>query len=861
MVNFTIDEIRAMMDYPDNIRNISVIAHVDHGKSTLTDSLIGAAGIIAVAKAGDSRFMDTRADEQERTITIKSTGVSLFFQMEQEFLEHKAKVIQNKRNETKEKMPSFVTEGQSPYLINLIDSPGHVDFSSEVTAALRVTDGALVVVDCIEGVCVQTETVLRQAIAERIKPVLFVNKLDRVFLELHMDLEEAYQNFSRAVESVNVVIATYFDELLGDVQVYPEKGTVGMGSGLHGWGFTIAKFARMYASKFGVGYEKMMGKLWGDSFFDAKKKTWSKQMIGKDGKKLDRAFCTFCLKPIETLFDAVMAEKKEIYEKMLPKLNVQIPKDAKELTGKPLLKRIMQTWLPAAEALLQMIVNHLPSPVTAQAYRVTNLYGGPEGDEAFTAIQKCDRDGPLMMYVSKMVPTSEKGRFYAFGRIYSGIVSTGQTVRIYGPDYVQGKKTDLFIKKIQRTVLMMGRYVEQLANCPCGNTVGLVGVDAYLLKSGTITTHENAHPFVTMKYSVSPVVRVAVDCANASDLPKLMEGLKRLSKSDPLVQCFTASTGEHIIAGAGELHLEICLKDLQNEYMKGAPIKMGQPVVSFCETVTAETSLTCVSKSPNKHNRLYVTAEPLGEAVTVAIDDGTIRADEEMKTRARKLADDFAWDVVEARKIWSFGCPPDGLCNMLIDCTKGVQYMAEIKDSCVGAFIQATAVGVICGEAMRGIRFNIDDVVMHADTIHRGAGQIMPPMKRAMYACQMKSEPAILEPMYLCDITVPTNAMAGVYSTLSARRGVVEGSEERPGTPLCKVKAFLPVLESFGFTSLLRQNTGGQAFPQMIFSHWQVLNGDPMDEGSQSNEIVMKVRARKGLKEGLPSFGDYYDKI
>jgi elongation factor 2 len=328
-----------------------------------------------------------------------------------------------------------------------------------------------------------------------------------------------------------------------------------------------------------------------------------------------------------------------------------------------------------------------------------------------------------------------------------------------------------------------------------------------------------------------------------------------------LVLCFTAPTGEHIVAGAGELHLEICIKDLREDFMKGAPIKLGQPVVSFCETVKGPSELTCVSKSPNKHNRVYMTAEPLGEEFCKAVDDNQITAEQEVKARARILADDFKWDVGDARKIWCMGCPPDGVANVLVDVTKAVQYLNELKDSAIGAFQQATLAGCICEEAMRGIRFNIQDVVMHADAIHRGAGQIMPPVKRVMSACQIKSSPGLLEPMYVCDITVPNVAISGVYTTLNSRRGLIEGKEDRPGTPLCKVKAFLPVLESFGFASLLRQNTGGQAFPQMIFSHWQLVNGDPFEEGSQANTIAAKVRSRKGLKGDLPDFNDYYDKV
>eukprot|EP00457_Paulinella_chromatophora_P001051 gb/GEZN01001053.1/.p1 GENE.gb/GEZN01001053.1/~~gb/GEZN01001053.1/.p1 ORF type:complete len:884 (-),score=157.77 gb/GEZN01001053.1/:335-2986(-) len=883
MVNFTTDQLRAMMDNPDNIRNMSVIAHVDHGKSTLTDSLIGAAGIIAKAKAGDARFMDTREDEQERTITIKATAVSLYFALpdadvktyDPQALRDKLKEKDGKEAKKEKekgskkggkKKGAKKTEGKTEdkpdrdFLINLIDSPGHVDFSSEVTAALRVTDGALVVVDCIEGVCVQTETVLRQAISERIKPVLFVNKLDRVFLELHMDLEEAYQTFSRSIESVNVVIATYLDEQLGDVQVYPQDNNVGFGSGLQAWGFNIGTFARTYAALTKTPVDKWQKRLWGDNYFDPKTNKWQKKPKSESGVRLPRGFCQYILKPIDDLSAAVVGGKKDVWMAFITKMGVKLPKEANDLVDKPLLKSIMQSWLPAEQTLLRMIVNHLPSPRIAQAYRVANLYSGPLDDASAKGIRDCDPEAPLMMYVSKMVPTSEKGRFYAFGRVFSGILKASAQVRIQGPDYKPGSKRDLNIKKIQRVVLMMGRTVEQLNDCPCGNIIGIVGVDQFLLKSGTICSDPEAHNFFDMKYSVSPVVRVSVEPKHASDLPKLMEGLKRLAKSDPLVQCFTAPSGEHIVAGAGELHLEICIKDLRDDFMKGAPITLGQPVVQFCETVTESTDMDVMGKSPNKHNRISVRAQPLGEEFCKAIDSKDLNIELDKKKRAKYITDNFGWDKSEALKIWSFGCPPDGLCNVLVDTTKAVQYLHEISDHVVAAFIQVSLAGVFCEEAMRGIRYNLMDVTLHADTIHRGAGQIMPPAKKAMQGAQIRSGPALLEPMYIADITVPNNALAGVYATLSARRGQVEGKEDQLGTPLTKIKAFLPVLESFGFTQLLRQNTSGQAFPQMIFSHWSLMSGSVYEDGLV-NRTVLEVRARKGLREGLPEFADYHDKL
>jgi elongation factor 2 len=828
------------MDKKENIRNMSVIAHVDHGKSTLTDSLIGAAGIIANAKVGEQRYTDTRQDEQDRCITIKSTGVSLYYELDES------------------KVPAG-SDGNA-FLINLIDSPGHVDFSSEVTAALRVTDGALVVVDCVEGVCVQTETVLRQALAERIKPVLMVNKLDRAFLELQLDPEDAYQNFSRTIETANVIIATYEDELLGDVQVYPEKGTVGFGSGLHGWGFTLSKFADMYASKFGVAKERMVQKLWGDNFYDPKSKKWKKTGQAEDGSPLRRAFVQFILDPIYKLFDSIMKDETEKYEKMLKSLNIILKADEKDLKNKVLLKCVMRKFLPASDALLEMLVVHLPSPAKAQKYRVENLYEGPMDDECATAIRNCDSNGPLMLYVSKMVPTTDKGRFYAFGRVFSGTVKTGQKVRIMGPNYVPGKKNDLFVKNIQRTVLMMGRYVEPVEDIPAGNTVGLVGVDQYLLKSGTITTSEEAHNIRVMKFSVSPVVRIAVECKHPSDLPKLVEGLKRLAKSDPMVQTSIEETGEHIIAGAGELHLEICLKDLKEEYCGGIELKTSDPVVSYRESVIAKSDQICLSKSPNKHNRMYVTAEPLSAGIAEEIDEGTINEKEDYKARARHLSEKYEWDVNDARKIWCFG-PENTGPNLLTDVSKGVQYLNEIKDSVVAAFNWATKDGPLTEENVRGIRFNIHDVTLHADAIHRGGGQIIPCARRVLYAAMLTAQPCLMEPVFLVEIQCPEAAMGGIYGVLNRRRGHVFAEEQKVGTPIYMVKAYLPVMESFGFTADLRSNTSGQAFPQCVFDHWQALQGDPLEVGSKPNVLVLQIRKRKGLPEEIPPLDRYLDKL
>ncbi len=744
------------------------------------------------------------------------------------------------------------------FLINLIDSPGHVDFSSEVTAALRVTDGALVVVDTIEGVCVQTETVLRQALGERIKPVVIINKVDRALLELQVEKEDLYQSFQRTIESVNVIVSTYFDRALGDVQVYPDKGTVAFGSGLHGWAFTIRQFAQRYAKKFGVDKNKMMERLWGDSFFNPKTKKWVKSADAANGA--ERAFNQFILDPIFRIFDAFSKGKADDLVKLCEKLDVKITNEEKELPGKGLLKAAMRKFLPAADALMEMMVIHLPSPLTAQKYRAETLYEGPSDDAACIGIRDCDPKADLMLYVSKMVPTSDKGRFYAFGRVFAGTVRSGLKVRIQGPNYVPGKKEDLFVKSIQRTVLMMGKTVEPIEDMPAGNIVGLVGIDQFLLKSGTLTTSETAHNLKVMKFSVSPVVQASVEVKNANDLPKLVEGLKRLSKSDPCVLTMINESGEHIVAAAGELHLEICLKDLEEDHA-GVPLKVSDPVVGYRESVSEKSSMTALSKSPNKHNRLYVIAEPLGEEVAKDIEAGKINPREDLKTRARFLADEHGWDVTDARKIWAFGPDTTGP-NLLVDQTKAVQYLNEIKDSFVSGFQWATREGPIGEEPMRAVRFNVMDVTLHADAIHRGGGQIIPTARRVLYASTLLAEPCLQEPVFLVEIQVPEQAMGGIYGVLTRRRGHVFSEEQRVGTPLFTIKAYLPVSESFGFNADLRAATSGQAFPQSVFDHWQILSGGSVNKPeSLVGEVVRKMRIRKGLKEGVPDYTNYYDKL
>ncbi|KAI3828406.1 hypothetical protein L1987_02507 [Smallanthus sonchifolius] len=777
MVKFTAEELRRIMDFKHNIRNMSVIAHVDHGKSTLTDSLVAAAGIIAQEVAGDVRMTDTRADEAERGITIKSTGISLYYEMTDEALK---------------------------------------SFKGDLTAALRITDGALVVVDCIEGVCVQTETVLRQALGERIRPVLTVNKMDRCFLELQVDGEEAYQTFQRVIENANVIMATYEDPLLGDVMVYPEKGTVAFSSGLHGWAFTLTNFAKMYASKFGVDESKMMERLWGENFFDPKTKKWTTKNTGSP--TCQRGFVQFCYEPIKMIINTCMNDQKDKLWPMLTKLGVTMKSEEKELVGKALMKRVMQNWLLAATALLEMMIFHLPSPHTAQKYRVENLYEGPLDDVYANAIRNCDPDGPLMLYVSKMILASDKGRFFLLLVV-------------------------CLLVSVQRTVIWMGKKQETVEDVPCGNTVAMVGLDQFITKNATLTNEKevDAHPIRAMKFC-------------------LTSGLKRLAKSDPMVVCTIEESGEHIIAGAGELHLEICLKDLQDDFMGGAEIVVSDPVVSFRETVLEKSSCTVMSKSPNKHNRLYMEARPMEDGLAEAIDEGRIGPRDDPKVRGKILAEEFGWDKDLAKKIWCFGPETTGP-NMVVDMCKGVQYLNEIKDSVVAGFQWASKEGALAEENMRGICFEVCDVVLHADAIHRGGGQVIPTARQVIYASQLTAKPRLLEPVYLVEIQAPEQALGGIYSVLNQRRGHVFEEMQRPGTPLYNIKAYLPVVESFGFSGALRASTSGQAFPQCVFDHWDMMSSDPLEAGSQASTLVAQIRKRKGLKEQMTLLSEFEDKL
>ncbi|KAH3727287.1 elongation factor 2-like [Dreissena polymorpha] len=851
------EKLRAAMGQSRNIRNMAVIAHVDHGKTTLTDALLARAGVISLEQAGVKRATDTRKDEQEKGITIKSTAVSMLFE----------RAAPTSSLNPGEENPEGVGEGVTrpagsgagvAYVVNLIDSPGHVDFSSEVTAALRIADGAMVVVDCVEGVCVQTETVLRQALAERIKPVLMVNKMDRAVFETQLAPEEMYQSLARTIENVNVILSTYGGEdgVMGDIMLDPTKGNVAFGSGLHGWGFNLGQFARMYAARFKVKAEKLQRRLWGNHFYSPTEGKWR----DTPAEGYERGFNKFVIEPLVKMLRACKDTDTETVLKLASNVNVTLTSEERALTGKSLMRCVMKKWLPAAEGMLDVIIEHLPSPDVAQMYRTELLYEGPMDDPVAIAMRKCDPTGPLMVYVSKMVPAADKGRFLAVGRVFSGTASSGTKVRIMGPDYKPDSaiKTDLFIKPIQGTKILVGATTYSAGDMPCGNIVGLGGIDKYLLKTGTITTYEHAHNMKVLKFSVSPVVRVAVDVINPAHLPKLVEGLKRLSKADPMVQCKTEN-GQHLVMGAGELHLEVCLQDLEEDHA-GVPLKKSEPVVTYQETVVDKSDRVCLAKSSNKLCRLHMTAEPLPAGLADAIEKGLIKSTMDVKERSRILVDEYGFELADTKKIWCFGPNGSGP-NILVDMTKGVSYIQDIRDAVVAGFQWVTGEGALTENTVRGVRFNIVDALVHRDASHRGGGQVIPMTRRAMLAAMLTAQPRVLEPVYLVEVMCPKQAVGAAINLLSRKRGEIIEQNPQEGTPMTTVKAYMPVNESFGFNGELRGDTGGQAFPQFHFDHWQVLAGDTADLTSRACAVVTEIRKRKGLVEKVPALENYLDKL
>lgn len=632
----------------------------------------------------------------------------------------------------------------------------------------------------------------------------------------------------------------------------PLSGNVAFSAGLHGWAFTLPTFARLYSRKLGVPEQTLLRNFWGSRFYDPETKKFLKTPTSPSGKQLKRSFCEFVIEPISRVFKVCLEKQFDRLKLLCGKLditfsnawlNIDRPKD--------LLKAVMQEWLPASENLLEMIVKHLPSPKEAQQYRAEILYDGPLDDRTAQSIRNCDPDGPCVMYVAKMVPNNDYTRFFAFGRVFSGTLRPGQQVQI-----LQAIDENRVPGRIQNTLSMLGKKMEAVEFVPCGNTCAVSGIDKHMTKNGTLVEDPESHPIRSMKYSVSPVVRLAVAPANPGDLPKFVEGLKRLTQFDPLLVCITTPT-EHILAGAGELHLEVCLHTLREDILKGMPINVSPPIVEYRETILG-TSSEILAKSRNKHNRIWMAAEPVSEEFTLALENKSLPKDP--KELASVLRDQFQWNPQHTNKVWSFA--PEGKPdNVLVESAFGVQYLQEVKDSIVQGFHWAMNSGPLTEEPVRGVKLVLQDAVLHSDSAHRGPSQLVTQTGRCVKGALLSAEPTLLEPIYSVEIQCPASVLSGIYSVINARRGKLIEDMLHPTLPLHLVTVHLPVAESFGFSSVLSAQTGGQAFPSCTFSHWAKVPGSPFEEGSVCNQVVQSIRKRKGLPAEIAPASVYIDKL
>lgn len=615
------------------IRNICILAHVDHGKTTLADHLIAASGggVLNPKLAGRLRFMDYLDEEQRRAITMKSSSIALRYKH---------------------------------HSINLIDSPGHMDFCSEVSTAARLSDGALILVDAVEGVHIQTHAVLRQCWIEKLSPCLVLNKIDRLICELRLSPLEAYTRLLRIVHEVNGIVSGYKSEkYLSDVDsvlagslgeagsggdesfefveddeedtFQPQKGNVAFVCALDGWGFGIHEFAEFYASKLGASAATLEKALWGPRYFNPKTKMITGKKGVGGGSKARPMFVQFVLEPLWQVYQVALDGEgdKGVLEKVIKSFNLSVP--ARELQNKDpkvVLQSVMSRWLPLSEAILSMVVKCMPDPIAAQSFRVSRLLPKreilnngvdsnvlAEAELVRKSVEACDTrpEAPCVAFVSKMfaVPmkmlpqrglhgefinnSAESGEgdsdecFLAFARIFSGVLCSGQRVfvlsALYDPLKGESMQKHVQVAELQSLYLMMGQGLNLVASAKAGNVVAIRGLGQHILKSATLSSTRNCWPFSSMVFQVAPTLRVAIEPSDPADMGALLKGLKLLNRADPFVEVSVSARGENVLAAAGEVHLERCKKDLTERFAK-VKLEFSPPLVSFRETIEGEVS-------------------------------------------------------------------------------------------------------------------------------------------------------------------------------------------------------------------------------------------------------------------------------
>ncbi|KAI1366007.1 P-loop containing nucleoside triphosphate hydrolase protein [Xylaria arbuscula] len=848
-VHFDRNFMTDLMNFPDQTRNVALAGHLHHGKTAFMDMLVLETHDITdrldkrMGKKRDEqlRYTDTHIMERDRGLSIKAAPMSLVLQS---------------------------TKGKS-HLLNIIDTPGHVNFVDEVAASLRLVDGLALVVDVVEGVQVNTEQIIKHAVLEDIPMTLIINKMDRLILELRLPPSDAYFKLKHVVEEVNTIIENTRPGSGETKRLSPEKGNVLFACSEMGWCFTLQSFSKMYADSFpGVITEELAKRLWGDIYYNPKKRTFSRKPLpGEQGAK--RSFIHFVLEPIYKVFSHTISQSPEELKPILSSLGIELKPSQYKMDAKTILKIVCEQFFGPSTGFVDMVVQHIPSPVEAAGRKLERYYTGPLDTKVAESMKKCDQDGPLVVHVTKLFNTVDAKSFYSFGRVMSGIARPGMQVRVLGEGYSIDDEEDMVMATIGSVYIAETRYNVETDGVPAGSLVLLSGIDNSIVKSATLVPpkledDEDAYIFKPVTHFTESVLKVAVEPINPSELPKMLDGLRKINKSYPLITTKVEESGEHIVLGTGELYMDCVLHDLRRLYAD-MEIKVSDPVTRFCETVEEMSATKCYAETPNKRNKITMIAEPLDDGIAEDIESGRVRLRDGARKVGKFFQERYDWDLLAARSIWAFG-PDEMGPNILQDDTLAEvdkTLLRSVRETIRQGFSWATREGPLCEEPIRNTKFRITDAVLAQEAIFRGGGQIIPTARRACYSSFLMASPRLMEPLYSCSMVGPQEAVPMLYNVLARRRGHVLADGPIAGTPLYRVHGLIPVIDSFGFETDLRIQTEGQAMVSLVFDKWQKVPGDPLDKEvvlrplqaadaqATARDFVLKTRRRKGLSEDV----------
>lgn len=837
-----------LMSFPQDMRNVALAGHLHHGKTAFMDMLVMETHDIADKldkRSGRKReeklrYTDIHIVERERGISIKSSPMSLVLQS---------------------------GKGKS-HLVNLVDTPGHVNFVDEVAAAFRLVDGICLVVDVVEGVQVNTEQIIKHAVLEDIPITLIINKMDRLILELKLPPKDAYFKLKHVVEEVNTAITNASPARAAEKRISPEKGNVLFSCTELGWCFTLSSFAKMYTDTYpDVNAEELARRLWGDVYYNPKKRSFTRKPVED---RAARSFVHFVLEPIYKLFTHSISDSPEDLALVLASLGVQLKPAQYRADARDILKVVCAQFFGSSTGFVDMVVRHIPSPVQGASRLLERHYSGPLDTKVAVSMKSCDQDGPLVVHITKLYNTPDAKSFHSFGRVLSGTARPGVRVRVLGEGYSLDDEEDMTTATIGDVFIAETRYNIPTDGVPAGGLVLLSGVDNSIVKSATLVASqfddgEDAYIFRPVMHFTESVLKVAVEPINPSELPKMLDGLRKIQKSYPLIGTKVEESGEHIILGTGELYMDCVLHDLRRLYAD-MDIKVSDPVTRFCETVVETSATKCYAITPNKKNKITMVAEQLEKGISRDIESGALKIRDPARKTAKFLEDNYGWDKLAARSIWAFG-PEDMGTNILQDDTIPTEVdkklLNTVKESIRQGFSWATREGPLCEEPIRNTRFKVTDVLLAGEAIFRGGGQIIPTSRRACYSSFLMASPRLMEPVYAVSVTGPEDSHTEVYNVLARRRGHVLSDGPIAGTPLYRVNGLIPVIDSFGFETDLRIKTQGSSMVSLVFDSWSIVPGDPLDREqiirplqpasaqATARDFVLKTRRRKGLSEDV----------